>query len=44
LDTASQIQSHLIARNYETFMSKSAKSGRAGIGSMSYMRQRILKR
>jgi preprotein translocase subunit SecY len=44
LDTASQIQSHLIARNYEAFMSKSAKGGRGGAGSMSYMRQRILKR
>jgi preprotein translocase subunit SecY len=43
LDTASQIQSHMIARNYEAFMSKSAKS-RGGAGAMSYMRTRILKR
>jgi len=44
LDTASQIQSHLIARNYEAFMSKSAKGMKGVGGSMSYMRQRILKR
>ena len=43
LDTASQVESYVVARNYESFMSRSTKV-RAGIGSMSYMRTRALKR
>ncbi|MCB0335843.1 MAG: preprotein translocase subunit SecY, partial [Bdellovibrionales bacterium] len=43
LDTASQIESHVVARNYEAFMSKSSKS-RGGPGSMSQMRTKVLKR
>lgn len=43
LDTASQIESHVVARNYEAFMSKSSRS-RAGQGSMRQMRTRVLKR
>jgi len=43
LDTASQIQSHVIARNYESFMSRSSKS-RGGMGSSGYTRSRLLKR
>lgn len=34
LDTFSQIESHVVARNYETFMSRSAKTGRGGMASM----------
>ncbi|MBX7145607.1 MAG: preprotein translocase subunit SecY [Oligoflexia bacterium] len=43
LDTASQIESHIVARNYESFMSKSSKQ-RGGLGSMSHMRSRLLRR
>ena len=43
LDTAAQIESMVVARNYEAFMSRSSKL-RGGIGSMSHMRSRILKR
>lgn len=43
LDTASQIESHVVARNYESFMSKSSKK-RGGIGSFGYNRSRILRR
>jgi preprotein translocase subunit SecY len=43
LDTASQIQSLIVARNYEAFMSRSSKV-RGGIGSMSHMRSRLLRR
>jgi preprotein translocase subunit SecY len=43
LDTASQIESMLVARNYETFMSKSSKV-RGGIGSASYTRNRLVRR
>jgi preprotein translocase subunit SecY len=43
LDTASQIESYVVARNYEAFMSRSSKV-RGGMGSMSYMRTRALKR
>lgn len=43
LDTASQIESIVVARNYEAFMSKSTKQ-RGGIGSMSHMRARLLRR
>lgn len=43
LDTASQIESYVVARNYESFMTRSTKV-RGGMGSMSYMRNRALKR
>lgn len=43
LDTAAQIEHMVIARNYEAFMSRSSKL-RGGMGSMSHMRNRILKR
>jgi len=43
LDTASQIESMLVARNYEAFMSKSSKV-RGGVGSASYTRNRLVRR
>jgi len=43
LDTYSQIQSHMVARSYESFMNKSTKK-RGGLGSMSYSRSRLLRR
>ena len=43
LDTASQIESHIVAKNYEAFMSKGAKV-RGGAGSMSQMRSRLIRR
>ena len=43
LDTAAQIESHIVARNYESFMSRSSKT-RGGVGSMGYMRSRLLRR
>lgn len=43
LDTASQIESMVVARHYESFMSKSSKM-RGGVGSMSHLRARMLKR
>jgi preprotein translocase subunit SecY len=43
LDTAAQIESMLVARNYEAFMSRSTKS-RGGVGSMSYTRNRLVRR
>ncbi len=43
LDLVSQIESHIVARNYESFMSKSTKV-KGGIGSMGYTRARLLKR
>lgn len=44
LDTASQIESMVVARNYEAFMSRSSKM-RGGMGGvMGQMRSRILKR
>jgi preprotein translocase subunit SecY len=43
LDTAAQIESMLVARNYEAFMSRSSKV-KGGIGSMSYQRNRLLRR
>ena len=43
LDTASQIESMLVARNYETFMSRSSKV-RGGIGSASYTRNRLARK
>ncbi len=44
LDTASQIESHLVARNYENFMSQSSKSSRGGVGSAAYTRARLQRR
>ncbi len=43
LDTASQIESYIVARNYEAFMSTSTKQ-RGGMGSMSYTRSKLLRR
>jgi preprotein translocase subunit SecY len=43
LDTASQIESMLVARNYEAFMSRSTKS-RGGMGSTSQARGRLIRR
>jgi preprotein translocase subunit SecY len=43
LDTASQIESHVVAKNYEAFMTKTTKLQR-GQGSMRVMRSRVLKR
>jgi preprotein translocase subunit SecY len=43
LDTASQIESHIVARNYEAFMSRSTKT-RGGLGSMGHLRSRLLRR
>lgn len=42
LDTAAQIESIMVSRNYEAFMSKQPKL--RGVGSASYNRSRILKR
>lgn len=43
LDTAAQIESHVVARNYDSFMNRSHKV-RGGIGSAAYMRSRLLRR
>jgi preprotein translocase subunit SecY len=43
LDTASQIESYIVSKNYESFMSRSSKI-RGGMGSMGQMRSRILRR
>jgi preprotein translocase subunit SecY len=43
LDTASQIESHIVARNYESFMKSSSKS-RGGVASMGSMKSRLLRR
>lgn len=43
LDTVSQIESHIVARNYEDFMSAKTKQ-RGGLGSVSYNRTRLLRR
>lgn len=43
LDTASQIESFVVSRNYEAFMSHTSKK-RGGLGSMSYSRSRLLRR
>jgi preprotein translocase subunit SecY len=43
LDTATQIESHIVARNYEAFMSKTSKM-KSGIGSTNAMRQKLLRR
>lgn len=42
LDMISQIESHVVARNYESFMSKTVQT--KGRGTMSSMRARVLKR
>ncbi|MCB9029832.1 MAG: preprotein translocase subunit SecY [Deltaproteobacteria bacterium] len=43
LDTVSQIESHIVARNYEEFMGKTSKA-KGGVGSMGYSRSRLLRR
>ena len=43
LDTANQIESYFVSRNYETFM-KSSMKPRAGVGSAGYLRSRLLRR
>ncbi len=43
LDTASQIESHVVASNYESFMSKTSNTKGRG-GTMSQIRSRTLKR
>ena len=43
LDTYNQIQSHMVAKSYESFMSKSSKK-KGGLGSMGYTRARLLRR
>ncbi len=43
LDTVSQIESHIVAKNYEDFMGKNSKN-RGGIGSMGHTRSRLLRR
>lgn len=43
LDTASQIENHVLAKNYESFMQKGSKS-LGGVGSASYTRARLLRR
>ncbi len=43
LDTAAQIESILVARNYEAFMSKSSKV-KGGLGAMNYSRNRLIRR
>ena len=45
LDTVSQIESHIVAQNYEAFMKKTAnQKQRGGMGSASYTRNRVLRR
>jgi preprotein translocase subunit SecY len=43
LDTASQIESYVVARNYESFMQSSSKND-AGIAAIGYNRGRVLRR
>jgi preprotein translocase subunit SecY len=43
LDTASQIESYFVSRNYEMFM-KSSMKPRSGVGSAGYLRSRLLRR
>ena len=43
LDTASQIESLIVARNYETFMSRSSKS-KGGVVAMGRMGRKLLRR
>ena len=44
LDTAGQIESHIVARNYESCMSTTSRSRSGGMGSMGYSRARLLRR
>ena len=44
LDTAAQIESMLVARNYEMFMSQSTKTGRGGMASTGAGRGRLVRR
>lgn len=44
LDTASQIESHVMSKNYDAFMTKGSGRPKAGLGSMSQMRSRLLRR
>jgi preprotein translocase subunit SecY len=43
MDTSAQIQSMIVARNYETFLNRSSKV-RGGVGSGSFTRNRLLRR
>jgi preprotein translocase subunit SecY len=43
LDTAAQIESMLVARNYEAFMSRSSKD-EGSLGAISYNRSRLVRR
>ena len=43
LDTAAQIESMLVARNYEAFMSRSSKE-QASVGMVGYNRSRLVRR
>jgi preprotein translocase subunit SecY len=43
LDTASQIESHVVARNYEAFMSRSSRV-RGGLASVPSLRSRLVRR
>ena len=42
LDTVSQIESHIVSKNYDEFMGKSSKT--RGMGSVGYSRNRLLRR
>jgi preprotein translocase subunit SecY len=44
LDTLSQIESHVVARNYQGFMSKSPGKMRGGVGRASQMRGKLIQR
>ena len=44
LDTASQIESHLVARNYETFMSKSSNPKVRGGMRANSVKGRLIQR
>ena len=44
LDTASQIENHVLAKNYEAFMSKSSSKSLGGVGSAGHTRARLLRR
>jgi preprotein translocase subunit SecY len=43
LDTSAQIESMLVARNYEAFMSRSSKD-QGSLGAISYNRSRLVRR
>jgi preprotein translocase subunit SecY len=44
LDTASHIESHVVSRNYEAFMSRSGSKIKGGMGAASNTRARLLRR